>query len=115
MRITFADKATREEALSLELLINKYGRPKARKIRQRLDEIHASTNLYIFSKLPATYCMHIEQTNRIAVSTLDSASIILSFLEETLGSSENLIDSWKDITDVIVLSLDGVQNVKQHK
>lgn len=108
MIICFAKEETRSVCRSLESLVEKYGESKARRIKQRLDELDAAHNLAHLRTLPAAKCYLIdEKVGSLAVSTIPPAYILIQPAEisTTHHSDGNL--NWQNIEAVEIIQLDA--------
>lgn len=111
MVILFENKKIRNIANSISLLVENYGREKARKIRQRLDEIHAASNLHDLHKLLNTKC-YCDKKNQeiIKIQTVNNSHLITAIFQNNLARNYR----WEDVTIVSVISLDGGENEKYY-
>ena len=108
MRIIFANEQVRIEANTLQLLVIKYGERIARRIRLRLDEMTAATNLRDLSRLPTTQCSHIVGEKHLITScTIPPHGIIFSIAKNFDMDVKVLNYSWEKVTLVEIISLGG--------
>jgi len=100
MIVFFNTEQQRIDCASLERLVQIFGEKKARRIKQRLDELDAAQNLVHFKALPATNCRSIDSQNGlVAVTTIPPACILLQAINESGASS------WHQVTTVKILKL----------
>lgn len=105
MQILFADTQLRIKANSLEQMVQEFGQKKARKIRQRLDELHAAHCLADFRTLPGVRCRSvISYPNLISICTLPPSSIRLR-MDSNEYFDKNGILNWVAIETVTVIHL----------
>lgn len=107
MQIVFATHDLQAEANSFSRMATKYGQEKAWKIRQRLDEIAASSNLDDLARLPATKCKCMEEEKSlICVVTLRPCVLVFD-IAKNFDFSVNAINAvWKKVVLVEIMSLD---------
>lgn len=108
MQIMFTTDTLRTEANSFQVMVGRYGEMKARRIRQRLDEISAAANLADFAMLPATGCHCMEEnTSMVGVFTIRPYILIVE-VARNFPSIENFSPAmWEKVVLVEIVSLDG--------
>jgi hypothetical protein len=100
MIVFFNTEQQRTACTSIERLVQQFGEKKARRIKQRLDELDAAQSLAHFKTLPATNCRSIDSQNGlVAVTTIPPACILIQAINESGASS------WYQITTVKILEL----------
>lgn len=100
MIVLFITEQLRTDCVSLERLVKQYGEKKARRIRQRLDELDAVQNLAQVKSLPAANCRSIDnRAGVIAVDTIPPACILLQAVNLNSGTG------WHQVTTVQIIKL----------
>lgn len=85
---------------SIERLVQQFGEKKARRIKQRLDELDAAQNLFHLKTLPAINCRSIDSQNGlVAVTTIPPACILIKAINDSGASN------WHQVTTVKILAL----------
>ena len=93
------------EAISLKLLVQKYGDKKARRMRQRLDELDAISNLEDLRTLPALHCQQVtNHPSLITICTIRPAGILSEV--EDMTCFEGKLLNWRKVTTIKIISLD---------
>lgn len=87
---------------SIALLVECFGIGKAKKIRQRLDEICAADNLHDLYRLLGKKCYCSEDTSIVMIQTISE-----SYIVALPGDLETDYRDWKNIKQVCITSLDG--------
>ncbi len=107
MQILFATDEIMAEANSFARMVAKYGERKARKIRQRLDEMNAAMDLYELARLPAIGCYCLED-NRSCVGLLTLKPSILVFDVAKNFDAPAIFSPavWEKVVIVEIVSLD---------
>ena len=107
MDICFANEEVRELALSFVTLVKRYGKQKGKKIRQRLDEIHAAANLDdLYSLLDKKCRCHPENHDILQVQTVPNSYILITQANTNLRT--NFTDTeWSQVEAVSIITLDG--------
>jgi len=107
MYICFANEEVRELALSFVALVKRYGQKKGKRIRQRLDEIHAAANLDDLRMLLDKKCQyHPELDNILRIQTEPNNYILIAHADTDLDINFTDIE-WSKIEAVSVIALDG--------
>lgn len=107
MLILFANQKDRQLAASFERLIGQYGERKARRLRQRLDELDAASNLGDVRTLPAMRCQRLtDRPNLIAICTIPPSRMLLRVNGEPRFDEKPLI--WQAVTTVTIIALDEI-------
>lgn len=107
MVILFKNKKMENVANSISLLVENYRREKAKKIRQRLDEIHAASNLHDLHKLLEGKCYCDDKNQEIIkIQTINNSHLIMAIYQHKLARNYQ----WEDVIIVSVISLDGDEN-----
>lgn len=105
MLIFFANQQTHVEAISLKLLTQKYGDKKARRMRQRLDELDAANNLDDLRTLPALHCQQVnDHPALLTICTVRPAGLL--FEVEDLTCFDGKLLNWRKVTAIKIISLD---------
>lgn len=105
MLILFADEQIRGQAISLKLMMQKYGDRKAKRMRQRLDELDAANNLEDVRTLPALRCQQVNnQPTFITICTIRPAGML--FKVEDLTCFDGNALNWRSVTTLKIISLD---------
>lgn len=107
MQILFATDEILAEANSFARLVAKYGESKARKIRQRLDELNAATHLHELAKLPAIgcYCM-AEHKSCVGLLTLKPSILVFDVARNFASPAIFSSAVWEKVVIVEIVSLD---------
>lgn len=107
MQIIFATNDIQAEANSFLTMVSIYGEVKARKIRQRLDEITAAANLEDLAKLPATGCHCLEENKTlIGVMTLKPFCLLFDIAKNFDTSLKVTNAVWRKVILIEIMSLD---------
>lgn len=104
MNIMFKNEEIASVAHSIPELVTSYGKKKAKKIRQRLDEISASSNLKDLKVLLQTR-LKVRRDGRVEVRTTEDCYLVLKVFSE----SKTLLEKqtmWDKITSIYVMSID---------
>jgi proteic killer suppression protein len=105
MLIRFADEQVRVRAISLERMVQEYGERKARRIRQRLDELDAASCLADVRTLPGMRCQSVNnQPGLIAICTISPAGIRLRADNDAYFDTDGALN-WYAVTTIIIISL----------
>lgn len=99
----FKNEEAASLAHSIPQLVVAYGKKKAKKIRQRLDEISASSNLNDLQILLQTK-LRAGHGGQLIVTTTENSCLILQVVPE----SETVLktqDKWDEITSVYILNM----------
>jgi hypothetical protein len=105
MLIRFADERIRMQAISLQRMVQEYGERKARRIRQRLDELDAANCLADIKTLTGMRCLSVNnQLNVVAICTLPPASIRLTADDDAYFDIDGVLN-WYAVTTITIISL----------
>lgn len=105
MLIRFADEQMRVRATSLERMVQEYGERKARRIRQRLDELDAARCLADVRTLPGMRCQSVNnQPGLVTICTISPASIHLRADNDVYLDVDGVLN-WYAVTTIIIISL----------
>lgn len=105
MLILFADEQVHMQAISLERMVQEYGERKARRIRQRLDELDAAGCLAGIRTLPAMRCRSVNnQPDLVTICTLSPARIRLKAENDAYFDTDGALN-WYAVTTITIISL----------
>lgn len=107
MRMVFSTDNIQAEANSFHLMVTRYGELKARRIRQRLDEIAAVAHLEDLAKLPATGCHCMEEDKSlVGVITIRPAILVFGIAKNFDFDVDLTKAIWGKVVLVEIMSLD---------
>lgn len=107
MDITFRSKKLERQCNDFRLLQKEHGLTRARKIRQRLDELRASDNLEVISRLPAARAHELggDRNGQISVDLDHPFRLIFVPNHAPAPSKEDGGLDWSKVTKIIIFEI----------
>jgi proteic killer suppression protein len=117
MDIRFKDRRLAKRCGDFAKLVQKYGRPNARLITRRLNQLHAMPNMALARKLPQMRCHELagDRKGELAVDVEHPFRLVLEVDQDPVPRKEDGGLDWTRVEAVVIKAIEDYHGKRKKK